>query len=396
MNFRGHFIFVVVAMGSTAQVHAQQERHGTINVVLANRNGAVVVTDSRLSNSSGIAGSGQKLFVLDDRTACAIAGFYDNPGAQLYDPTAKAKLEPLDVSVPGVMLNFTNAGKTSGDKSVSSHLKEIVEIYLFALQLSANLNWNPAYPAPSEAILTVVGYQDNRLHLSGVKLKPYHIGRVWKYLPTEQIDTVLGDGFLSRVEGITAVADAVTKNPKLYAKEPLLKDFAAAITDNGANLAVDQLEEMADDLETETASHFSRVVGGARQTAVFANGKLTYKGPEWEKPTLSATQGLVIFERDSVSYSSLNGFNVPRTAKGAVFFEGNFDHVSQKIDGIAFVSSSIESSTLTYNGERPTSLGGSNLISNSMLIVGRAVSVDDPFLKRVQLDFPDLKIVRNE
>jgi hypothetical protein len=58
---------------------------GTLNVVLANKNGAVVLTDSMLSDESGPVPiprpetPGQKLFQLDDKTICAIAGFASVP-----------------------------------------------------------------------------------------------------------------------------------------------------------------------------------------------------------------------------------------------------------------------------------------------------------------------------
>ena len=57
-----------------------ESTHGTVNVFLVNKNGLVVVTDSRLSNAAGIVGNGQKLFRIDDRTICTIAGWYSDPG----------------------------------------------------------------------------------------------------------------------------------------------------------------------------------------------------------------------------------------------------------------------------------------------------------------------------
>jgi 20S proteasome alpha/beta subunit len=58
---------------------------GTINVVFANANGIVALTDSRLSarTPSGqlraLSQPGQKLFQLDEATVCTFAGFAEAP-----------------------------------------------------------------------------------------------------------------------------------------------------------------------------------------------------------------------------------------------------------------------------------------------------------------------------
>ena len=64
---------------------------GTVNIVLANANGIVALTDS---NQTYMVGSepfthskpGQKLFRIDDRTVCTIAGF----GAQSLHDSPKS------------------------------------------------------------------------------------------------------------------------------------------------------------------------------------------------------------------------------------------------------------------------------------------------------------------
>ena len=59
---------------------------GTVNIVLANANGIVALTDSNQTGKSPSTGEpftsplpGQKLFRLDDRTVCTIAGFGSLP-----------------------------------------------------------------------------------------------------------------------------------------------------------------------------------------------------------------------------------------------------------------------------------------------------------------------------
>src|SRR5271168_5299533 len=74
--------FASLAIGRSPNSHPtlRPSFHGTINILLANKNGLVAVTDSRLSSKGRAAGSAQKLFQLDDKTICTIAGAYLVPG----------------------------------------------------------------------------------------------------------------------------------------------------------------------------------------------------------------------------------------------------------------------------------------------------------------------------
>src|ERR1700735_4007457 len=54
---------------------------GTINVVLANQNGIIALTDSMVTaGRKQLREPAQKLFKLDDRTVCTIAGFLSSDG----------------------------------------------------------------------------------------------------------------------------------------------------------------------------------------------------------------------------------------------------------------------------------------------------------------------------
>lgn len=75
-----------------AQQVPQSSSHGTINILLANGNGMVLLTDSRTSNHGRlVSDNSPKLFQLDDKTVCSIAGFYFDPG-----PTFE-----LNLQIPG-------------------------------------------------------------------------------------------------------------------------------------------------------------------------------------------------------------------------------------------------------------------------------------------------------
>jgi hypothetical protein len=64
--------------------------HGKVNIILANKNGLVAVTDSRLSrfkpdNRPEAVGVAQKLFQLDSDTICTVAGDYAVYGPLIED-----------------------------------------------------------------------------------------------------------------------------------------------------------------------------------------------------------------------------------------------------------------------------------------------------------------------
>jgi len=55
--------------------------HGTVNIALANQSGLILLTDSMITaGDRQLSNPGQKLFQLDDRTVCAIAGFVSASG----------------------------------------------------------------------------------------------------------------------------------------------------------------------------------------------------------------------------------------------------------------------------------------------------------------------------
>jgi hypothetical protein len=394
MKFLLLTIFVSVAAILRAQIATDTETHGTINVLLSNRNGAVIVTDSKISSVGGPVGYSQKLFILNNHAACAIAGYYDSPGAQLEDPSAKLSIDRLNLSVPNIINDFIKNTETSNISAapVAKQLEELSEIYTFVMELAANLTGSPYGSMPSKAVITLVGYEGKSLRLAGVSLVPYRIGRVWMFFATDKIGRDLTETPFDRVEGVPYVEENVKKDPVRFKTAPLLKDFAKFL-DDGRATTIEELKQIAQDLEIETATQYPSFVGGERQTATFIDGKVKYTGPAWSAPDTYSRQGLTIDYRYTAFGNTVNPTVYSKGSKKAIIYiDANIGHSVQLLDGIAFVRSDIDNSSLRYNGTKPTSLGSSNRITNSQLIVGKAVSKDDPFLKKVKADFPDLKL----
>ncbi len=114
-----------VSAALNAQEPKSNSSHGTVNIFLANRNGLVAVTDSRLSNKYGAQGSGQKLFQVDDRTICAIAGFYMDQGPTLGDFHGTPS-HPGYLVISTILKEFFESDRKEGPRpSLSQKLAEI-------------------------------------------------------------------------------------------------------------------------------------------------------------------------------------------------------------------------------------------------------------------------------
>lgn len=104
--------------------------HGTINVALANKNGLVVLTDSVLTDGSGhqLPESGEKLFKLDDRTVCSIAGFV----------SATAPISDLSANTSAIIHEYVSQSARQGPQSIKERLRALS--FLLNLHLSAIAN----------------------------------------------------------------------------------------------------------------------------------------------------------------------------------------------------------------------------------------------------------------
>jgi 20S proteasome alpha/beta subunit len=113
--------------------------HGTINVLVANDRGIVVLADSRLTEiterpdgtlvSRQLPTPHQKVFRIDDRTICAFAGF------------AAANTPPLPDflnNIPAMVGRYEDRLRTAGPLSVSDKLQLMQDVFAHYLTGIAN------------------------------------------------------------------------------------------------------------------------------------------------------------------------------------------------------------------------------------------------------------------
>jgi Proteasome subunit len=141
--------------------------HGTVNVFLANRNGLVVATDSRLSYKGERRGLGKKLFKIDDHSVCAIAGFYSDPG-----PDVDLRY-PIATTVPGIVDDYINLNSSISTYSIEAKLDGLSEALIVSLEFVENMNIAAGqHPSPSVSQITVAGYDREVLKIAHLDLVP--------------------------------------------------------------------------------------------------------------------------------------------------------------------------------------------------------------------------------
>lgn len=169
---------MLLAITLSSQLFAQMPKpadggqsYGTVNVILANKNGLVAVTDSMLTFGAGHHDpTGVKLFKIDDKTVCTVAGFYSNPTMP----------ETFSVRIPNVMSNYIRnitPGNKGEDPGFTFKFQRLAEIFVHELtgHLQEFYVSHPGFQVstiqPIE--LTLAGYDtDGSLKIGEVTLSP--------------------------------------------------------------------------------------------------------------------------------------------------------------------------------------------------------------------------------
>jgi 20S proteasome alpha/beta subunit len=129
-------IVLLCCLGSAAALYAQdipEASHGTVNIALANANGIVLLTDSVQSfhRNDGwhFHQPVQKLFRLDNKTVCSIAGFASETG---WIPPE------LNTDVTGIMADFKDQLTQKPVPELEAKLRGIAYLVSFYIEVVAN------------------------------------------------------------------------------------------------------------------------------------------------------------------------------------------------------------------------------------------------------------------
>jgi hypothetical protein len=410
------------------------DSHGTVNVILANRNGLVAVVDSMLTrkNDKGQTvkqePNGMKLFKVDDETICTMAGFYSFPGALNMDEFA--------VMFPAIVGRYVQvSGRESLLKPLTFSAKVELLERVFTTELrnsfTAYLAFNPAFRvnAHDPIILTLAGYDlDGSLKIAEFELKPARsvdgvsidllpvpvaenapsceaAGKIdesparlrglppidlFEHLPPTR---TIGDSFFCEIAGLDTVATKLLAHPELYPEIRSLHDYALSKKTHRP-LSTTEMRVLALDLEKETANDEATkgttYVGGDAHIGVLEHGQVTEAPPTMSlvPPTGS---GLRRTPLEGMSLDCMNtkvhgiAIDDSRSLYQATVY---ITRCAQQLDGILFHDSSFTNSVLTYDGSGPLLFPHSNSVVGSALVLGPSLKLDDPLVKDLMCYYP--------
>jgi hypothetical protein len=407
--------------------------YGTVNVLLAQKGSVVVVTDSMLTQGHEHNPIGFKLYRIDDRTICAMAGFYSNAG-----PNA---LNTFAAFVPSMIQDVINRlqglGRRPHPLSFSDKAMELQYIIEFELtnHLQAIATVDPNLVANDSSFLlelTMAGYDlDGSLQIAEITLAPSKTEQGFRFKPIERprsalagppcestagfkrIDGInepegpvireVGESLFCDIAGIPDVAEELLAHPSVHSDNRELEPYAQAAT-RGTALSLSELRALALFLVDQTGAAERRNqtfrVGGAPQIAVLTGGRVV------ETPSDLPARNQV---GSSLLANQFRGLKVTcppgrfLIADGATPRDGSTPMIAndspsvdvqaeltdctQPIDGIVFHDSSFTDSIITFSNAGPLLFGENNAIIRTSLRLSPSVDIHDTTVHKLICGF---------
>jgi hypothetical protein len=379
-------LMALLSAGTALGAEAPSESfvaHGTLNVVLANENGIVVLTDSMVTiGSQQLHEPGQKLFKLDDRTVCAIAGFAFAGGP----PTAPA----LYTESGAIIRDFSKQLAASPPQTINAKLNALAFLFNFYLSAIANIRDASHIPTPTASYtfeLIIAGYDTDDIPKIGtIVLRTRDERGLDSEVQNAKIENV-GPNLMWKLGGQPDIAQHLLERPESAKDDPVLQAYSASVhSDGGRSLTIDQMKAVAARLAYYTSMTYPSV-GGPNQSAVLRKGDLI----EVQQPTFrNAAQSPLHFSLFIDSGFEGGGVMIARGAS-AVFIRCHFGRQQLALDGNYFLGSEFSSVVLTYDGGI-TYFDNQNQTSNAVLMIGPHVKPDDPTLRHLIHDFQWSKV----
>jgi hypothetical protein len=374
---------------------AEQQKgslHGTVNVVLANASGIVVLTDSMLTDQNGhqLPEPGQKLFVLDDNSVCAIAGLYQGAGA----------FKELNISTRSKIYTFANSLKNS-KKSLTLEEKLDALVFLFGtvIDTMANANGLEHVPFPDPRIeLTVAGYD-----LDGV-------GKVLKATVSIQhrrfqgYDTLASyepiifasDRLAHQTSGLNKEVEAILANPTATVADPVLDKCLLASTQRGGTLSLDEMNQLASRLARVAAGTHPEVGGDDQVALLRKNSPPEIHQRKFEDPPLSPTFDVysnMTFTTTSASLPDvaerLKAYRPTITGRphvASLYIESSVNSFWIPMDGNLFIGGTFVGCTFYYDGGR-TQIDQTDNVYDSDLLLGPHADLGERITQHLLADF---------
>jgi hypothetical protein len=365
-------LLAIVTLGVIRAGAQDQIETGTVNIILANSDGIVVLTDSKQTQTNAEGKSigstnGQKLIRLDDESVVALAGFAGAPSFQRLD-------------IMGLLADFGNQlAAKNGKISFTQKLKTIS--FLIGLYMDAFANVREVVqpgqnPSNFRLHIFVAGFDtDGIAKIGSMWLRANSIkladGRMeWNVGGEPQVEPV-GDslqdcrsvGSLQYcVAGWKDSSDRIMDNPQAYNQNPAIRRLPEA-GGSHMTMSVSDLEALAKVLSAWTSKEHPDKVGGPDQVAILHDRRISKFDEPYPSPLKPMPIGLIM----DVTLPFGPGGSIRSPNASTIYIRdvimGNQHLV---LDGNFFFGNEIQDSTVIYNGGA-TVFDESNKVVNSIL-----------------------------
>lgn len=376
----------ILSLATICQATSAQSTRGTINILLANKNGMVLVTDSRATSSDGRHfDNSSKLFQIDDRMVCSIAGFATDPG-----PIREMRLEAA-----GVIRGFRESLASfdgEADLSFEEKLKDLAfEIeYRMTVLRDSKTEYGQSSNVGSFQLLAA-GYEPNgtaKIAKIGIDVNPGNQGKEkldWEIKPIE--------GELSYfTAGIDDSVRARLSNPGAFSDEMPIKNYGLAKDHNlTSELTLKQLDDLAVYLEMDAAKTYASIVSGDIQKAVLADGRVEFSPPKGLNPGEKPPP--IMTFTDHLGLKGMGATIPMHLEKPVALTNFSCSNSGLELDGAMVYSGKLDRCYFFYAGGEYY-LSPTLDMSSSVLVLDDNLDINNPKVQEIRRDFPALKIGR--
>ena len=406
------FAFLVLQLFS--QEKTQPPTHGTVNIVLANRNGLVAETDSMLSYTKSTPlgpeieshpQPGRKLYRADDHTVILIANFFSDRG-----PSFPSGEYPGNTIIRSLTLRYIHHRQASS--TISQQLDEFSQYVALELEILAKLHTamdiNPCTPESGcSSMITIAGYENGKPTIGHIEVVPAGINST-TFVATKKTIDVASDHLIYAVYGMSDVALNILEHPQRLRKgNPHLDPYRNSMRKtHGCSLTLDDMKKLAAYLEEMTSATYPKMVGKTPEIAVMQKGHIRsfepndkmeneLTGEEYRQAGIDVVESFEkVFSGPCPTLKAGPAVQIRGTPYYLVLMNnGTFQCVLQPLDKLVVTNTSFDNSILWYRGDSLSFFGSNNTITNSVLLVAPNVDMSSPFIETFKRNYPSVKIV---
>lgn len=369
-------VYLVLTVNAAHPQDRLATSQGTVNIGLGNANGVVLLTDSMQSFKQGNEWHriqpAQKLFRLDDKTVCSIAGFASEKGWISQE---------LNTDVSGIIADVKDELARKPVEELDAKLAAVAFLVGFYIDVVANrrevLEPNvPVNPSTYKFEVIVAGYaKDGALKIKKLILtsrvsQPADGTKYWTHTTSAEEPTT-EKGLTHLFGGIQDVSQKIVDSPNEFRTSVAVQKYARfKSTKNAKPLSLAELAALASEMAAQTSKdpHFNGFVGGRDQVAILADGKIL----KLDQPTFPDPPRPLkfVFMVDLEVRGALNLVTSPNTH--FLWIRSDFVRIRNpalRLDGQFFYGCEIRDSLVEYGGGL-TDFGLTNKVIDSMLLPG--------------------------